>query len=406
ALEMGAPLGFMRLSGRATLASLEHFSQTAVSYPSVEERDGPWRSLVCHEPVGVVATISPWNGPFAMSVGKSATAMLAGCVVVDKPSAETPFDAMPWAEALSEAGLPSGVYNLIPGGTAAGAHLVQHPLVDMVSFTGGTVAGRKIGAVAGQHLKRVVLELGGKSAAIVLDDADLDTVVTSVGASLFPNCGQVCSGLTRVIVPSHLVDDVLARLVEYSDQIVVGDPLASGTIMGPLASLRQYERVRSFIDSGRAEGAVLASGGGRPEHLDVGYYLAPTIFTQVTNEMTIGREEIFGPVVSVIAHDGDEDALRKANDSAYGLNGAVFSGDHERATALARGLWAGSVTINAYTSNFEAPRTGLNDSGLGARGGIEGFNEHRISRTINLEPGEGAYTPGNLIGTASDVPER
>lgn len=396
--EMGSPAKYVRLSGEAAIGVVRRLVDLAASAPSCEERHGMWHSVVRHEPVGVSAQIAPWNGPFAMSIMKSAGALLAGCTVVDKPAIETPYDAMYWARALHDAGLPAGAYNLVPGDVEAGSHLVNHSDTDMVSFTGGTRAGRAIGAACGQQLKPALLELGGKSPAIVLDDADTDLVARYVCASLLPNAGQVCSGFSRVLVPAHLREEVSAKIVAIAEGMVVGDPLDAATTMGPLGSAQQFTNVNRYIESGLEQGATLLTGGtGRPSGLDRGYFVRPTIFGNVDNSMTIAREEIFGPVISIIEYTDVDDAVRIGNDTEFGLHAGVFSEDREAAMSVAARLRTGSVTLNAFTINFESPRDGVKASGLGVRFGTEGFEENKYLKTINVEPTANAYAPDKLL---------
>jgi acyl-CoA reductase-like NAD-dependent aldehyde dehydrogenase len=395
--EMGAPLRFVTLTAKTSIGVVRRLIDLAHAAPTEDKRDAMWRAVVRYEPVGVVGTIAPWNGPFAMTIMKSTGALLAGNTVVDKPAIETPFDAMIWAEALAEAGLPNGAYNLVPGGVVAGEYLVKHRDVAMVSFTGGTMAGKAIASSCGGDLKPCVLELGGKSPAIVLPDADVDTVANAVSGSLFPNAGQVCSGFSRVLVPSSLAEAVTEALVERANATVVGDPLDMATTMGPLGSKRQYEKVLASIETGKNEGAILRAGGGRPEGLDRGYYIEPTVFSGCTNNMTIARDEIFGPVVTVLEYDGIDQAISISNDSDFGLHAGVFTADLDAAMDIAAKLHTGSVTFNGFTTNFESPRDGVKDSGLGVRFGLEGFEEMRYVKTINVEPATTAYDPAALL---------
>jgi betaine-aldehyde dehydrogenase len=350
-----------------------------------ERRPGSMSSaLVWREPVGVTAAIAPWNGPFMNAIGKVAPALLVGCTVVYKPAPETPLDAYCFADALHDAGLPEGVFNLVPAGREVGEHLVRHPGVDKVSFTGSTAAGRRVGAICGEHLKRVTLELGGKGAAIILEDADLDSAALALGQSAFGNSGQVCASFSRVLAPRSRYDEVVAVLVARASAAVVGDPFDPATTLGPLVAERQRARVESYITAGLQEGARLVHGGGRPATLDRGWYIEPTVFADVDNSSRIAQEEIFGPVVAVIPYDGEDHAVALANDTAYGLHSGVFTSDTERGIALARRIRAGTFTVNGYLVNFDAPFGGVKCSGIGREFGLEGVLGFTEQKTVNV----------------------
>jgi aldehyde dehydrogenase (NAD+) len=342
-------------------------------------------AAVVKEPVGVVASIAPWNGPFNMAISKLIPALVTGCSVVYKPAPETPLDAFFIAEALTQAGLPAGVFNLITGGRETGAALVDHAGVDKVSFTGSTAAGREIGRQCGGSFKRLQLELGGKSAAIVLDDADLATTMTGLAMGCFFNTGQVCAAYSRVLLPASRYDELLAALVATAESFVVGDPFDPATTMGPLVSARQRDRVMSYIDVGREEGAVIATGGGIPAGLDKGFFVEPTVFTGAENSMRICREEIFGPVASVLRYDTLDEAIAIANDSDYGLHGAVFTTDPQRAAETARRVHTGTFSVNAFVYNTEAPFGGVKNSGIGRDTGAEAVQSYYELKTINLD---------------------
>ncbi|CQD17666.1 NAD-dependent aldehyde dehydrogenase [Mycobacterium lentiflavum] len=342
-------------------------------------------AAVVKEPVGVVASIAPWNGPFNMAISKIIPALVTGCSVVYKPAPETPLDAFFIAEALTQAGLPAGVFNLVTGDRETGAALVDHPGIDKVSFTGSTAAGREIGRQCGGSFKRLQLELGGKSAAIVLDDADIATTMAGLAMGCFFNTGQVCAAYSRVLLPASRYDEFTAALVGTAESFVVGDPFDPATTMGPLVSARQRDRVLSYIDAGKDEGAVIATGGGRPAGLDKGFYVQPTVFTGADNAMRICREEIFGPVASVLRYETLDEAIAIANDSDYGLHGAVFTTDPQRAAEAARRVRTGTFSVNAFVYNTEAPFGGVKNSGIGRDTGPEAVQAYYELKTINLD---------------------
>jgi aldehyde dehydrogenase (NAD+) len=389
AYEIGTPLVAGRLIAGEAIRRIRAACRVALVAPQVERREGgSWTYLLRHEPVGVVAAIAPWNGGFFLTASKSSAALAAGCTVVDKPAVETPFSAMYFARALADAGIPPGVFNLIPADREVGEALISHPGVDMVSFTGSTAAGRKIAAKCGLQLKKTVLELGGKSAAIVLDDADMPTLATAVASGTFFNSGQVCCALSRVLAPRARYDEVVNVLVEEAANWPVGDPFDENVTVGPLASARQRDRVEDYVRIGIEEGAKLVVGGKRPSNGERGYYLGPTIFRDVDNGMRIAQEEVFGPVVVVIPYDTEEDAIRMANDSEFGLHGAVFTANEERALAVAARIRTGTFTINGFTMNQDAPLGGVKGSGIGTMNEQEGFDEYRVYKTVNLRPAE------------------
>lgn len=341
-------------------------------------------TLVVREPIGVVAGITPWNAPLALAIEKMTSALVTGCTMVLKPPLETPLDADFLARALQEAGLPDGVFNVVPGGRDIGAHLVGHPDIDMVCLTGSTVAGRAVGEVCGRNLKRVQLELGGKSAAIILPDADLDVFRRVSSFGCFGATGQACILLSRVLAPRSRYNEVLDALRTTANEIHVGDPRDLKTHMGPLVSERQRTRVESYITQGRAQGARLVCGGQRPEKLPRGWYVEPTIFADVDSRMTIAQEEIFGPVISVIPYDDEEAAVRIANDSDFGLHGAVFTRDVFHGIKTANRIRSGTVGVNRYGNPPNAPFGGYKASGLGREHGPEGVDEHHQLKSISL----------------------
>jgi acyl-CoA reductase-like NAD-dependent aldehyde dehydrogenase len=343
-------------------------------------------SLVVREPVGVVGAITPWNYPLHQITLKVAPALAAGCTVVLKPSEVAPLNAFILAEIIDEVGLPAGVFNLVTGiGPIVGEAIASHPDVDMVSFTGSTRAGKRVAELAAQSVKRVALELGGKSANVILDDADLATAVADGVGKAFLNSGQTCSALTRMLVPRSKLAEAEQIAVATAETFTVGDPFGGEAKLGPLVSAAQRERVRNYINKGVEEGATLLTGGAdAPEGLDKGYYVKPTVFSNVTNDMTIAQEEIFGPVLSIIAYDTEEEAVQIANDTIYGLAGGVWSGDAERAKKVALQLRTGQVEVNGGSFNLNAPFGGYKQSGLGREAGTFGLEEFLEVKSLQL----------------------
>ena len=383
-VQVGAPISFTNYASGQPAGLFEYYAGLIEEYRVVDERhrDNGGLVRVVREPVGVVATITPWNAPLVLLCDKVAAALAAGCTVVSKPAPETPADAYILAECIEAAGLPPGVFNVVPAGREVGEYLVRHPGVDKIAFTGSTAAGRRIAAVAAERIARVSLELGGKSAAIVLDDAEVGDVLASLVPFSMPITGQVCFSLTRVLVPRGRKAELLDAYVEAVRQVKVGDPFDEATQMGPLTMARQRERVEGYIAKGLDEGATLVTGGGRPEGFDRGYYVEPTVFDDVETRMTIAQEEIFGPVVSFIEYDGVDDAVTKANDTIYGLHGAVYSADPERGYDLARRVRSGSVTVNGMIVDIKMPFGGFKQSGMGREGGIEGLDPYFEVKTV------------------------
>ncbi|WP_280502868.1 aldehyde dehydrogenase [Nocardia farcinica] len=343
-------------------------------------------TLVTRAPIGVVAAIVPWNFPQALAAFKYAPGLAAGCTFVIKPSPETVLDSYLFAEAVQEAGIPAGVINIVPGGRELGAYLVAHPGVDKVAFTGSTAAGRSIAEVCGRLLRPVTLELGGKSAAVILDDADLD--LSKVGEQLFAstllNNGQVCYLGTRVLAPRSRYQEVVEAFTALAGSLQVGDALDRSTQVGPLSSARQRDRVESYIAKGRGDGARITVGGGRPADLDAGWFVEPTIFADVDNSYAIAQEEIFGPVLSLIPYGDEDEAIRIANDSDYGLGGTVWTSDHDRGVRVARRIHSGTVGINNYLPDPTAPFGGVKASGLGRELGPEALGAYQTQKSIYL----------------------
>jgi betaine-aldehyde dehydrogenase len=384
--EMGSPISFSNLAqSPAPWMMLNTFLQVGAEYPWEETRQGVLGSdvVVRREPVGVVGAIVPWNVPQFVTMSKLAPALIAGCTIVVKPSPETPLDGFLMADILNEAGIPKGVVSVIPAGREVGEHLVRHPGVDKIAFTGSTAAGRRIASICGEQLKRVSLELGGKSAAIILDDADLAATVQGLKFASLMNNGQACVAQTRILASRDRHDEVVEALSEMVGALAVGDPQDETTEVGPLVAERQQERVEKYIALGQEEGAkVVVGGNGRPSGLEKGWYVKPTVFSSVDNSMRIAREEIFGPVIAVIPYDDAEDAVRLANDSEYGLAGSVWTSDVDRGLDIARRVRAGTYGVNQYTMDFVAPFGGYKASGVGREFGIEGLTHYVELKSI------------------------
>jgi aldehyde dehydrogenase (NAD+) len=345
----------------------------AETYPWVEIRDGLRSQVeIRQQPVGVVGAIVPWNVPFSLTAAKLAPALLTGCTIVLKPAEETPLNAIALAEILTQAGLPDGVLSVVPTDRSVSETLVRHPAVDKISFTGSTVAGKKIASLCGEQLKRYSLELGGKSAAIILEDADLDATLARLLPATINNNGQVCVNQTRIVAPQGRYDEIVDAFTEGYRALEIGDPMDPGTDVGPLIHGAHRERVEGYIRSGREEGARVTIGGGRPSGLDRGFYVEPTIFADVDNGMTIAQEEIFGPVLAIIPYRDEDDAVRIANDSVFGLSGTVWGADPEHAATIARRVRTGNIGVNLFTLDFAAPFGGFKESGVGREYGPEG----------------------------------
>ncbi|MEV0263316.1 aldehyde dehydrogenase family protein [Streptomyces sp. NPDC050617] len=382
--ELGSTLAFSKaVQVGVPVAVTGSYAELAANY-AFEEKVG--NSTVLLEPVGVVGAITPWNYPLHQITNKVAPALAAGCTIVVKPAEDTPLTAQLFAECAAEAGIPAGVLNLVTGlGTVAGQALAEHPGVDLVSFTGSTAVGRKIGAIAGAAVKRVALELGGKSANVILPGADLPKAVAVNVADVVRNSGQSCNALTRMLVHRDQYDEAVALAAEAARTYVPGDPRDAESRLGPLVNAKQRDRVRGYIAKGMEEGARLVTGGAEaPEGQKNGYYVSPTVFADVTPEMTIAQEEIFGPVVSILKYEDEDDAVRIANGTDYGLAGAVWAADEATAAAFARRLDAGQVDINGGRFNILAPFGGYKRSGVGRELGAHGLTEYLQTKSLQF----------------------
>ena len=382
--ELGSPITFSMMV-QAALPAIDFGSMAhLIDELPWEQRIG--NSLVVREPIGVVGAITPWNYPLHQVSAKVAPALVAGCTVVLKPSEVTPLSAFLLADVMAEIGVPPGVFNLVTGyGPVVGEAIAGHPGVDMVSFTGSTRAGSRVSEVAAKTVKKVALELGGKSPNVILDDADLEAAVVDGIKKCYLNAGQTCSALTRMLVPRESLPMAEAIAAAALEQTKVGDPFDQETKIGPLVSDVQRERVRGYIRTGIEEGAKLVVGGAEPpEGLDRGYYVQPTVFSEVTPEMTIAQEEIFGPVLVIMPYDDEDDAIRIANDTVYGLAGGVWSGDEERAKRVARRIRTGQIEINGAAFNPLAPFGGFKQSGHGRELGPYGIEEFVTLKSMQL----------------------
>jgi aldehyde dehydrogenase (NAD+) len=386
--QIGTPVAMATGSVGAVVALLNYYADLADKFKFEDARkSGGYVSqvaVVTREPVGVVAAIAPWNGPLMTMMMKLAPALAAGCVVIVKPSPETPIETFLLAEAAEEAGLPDGVLNLLPAGREISDQLVRHPGVDKVAFTGSTAVGMQIAAICASRMARYTMELGGKSAAIVLEDFDPARIGPMLAPVITMGCGQACINYSRVLVPRKRYGDYVESLAVAMGETKVGDPMDQATWMGPMAMRRQLDKVLGYIDKGKAEGAKIATGGGRPKGLDRGCYIEPTVFGNATNDMVISREEIFGPVTAVIPYDDEEQAIQIANDSDYGLSGGVYTDDTDRAYAIGRRIRTGNFTQNGREFDLTNPFGGFKKSGYGREGGVEGIEPYLEYKSIFL----------------------
>jgi aldehyde dehydrogenase (NAD+) len=396
--ESGALFAFAQYAGMIGSSALNSYAALADTFP-FEERAQPTLGgefgLLVREPVGVVGAIIPWNAPMALICHKIGPALLAGCTVVLKSSPEAPGEGNVVAEVAEEIGLPPGVLNVLTADREVSELLVRNPDVDKITFTGSTAAGRRIASICGERIARCTLELGGKSAAVILDDMDLAVAAKTLARAECAISGQVCSSLTRIVVTRSRHDELLDALAASFSKVRVGDPFDENTQMGPLVAERQRDRVEGYIAKGIDEGATLAAGGGRPKDLDRGFYVEPTVFGNVDNSSTIAREEIFGPVLSVIPADDEQDAIRIANDTIFGLNASVFTHDVDRARAVASELRSGTVGHNNFRTDFGISFGGFKQSGIGREGGKEGLLPFLETKAVILEGTPEAYTTGS-----------
>lgn len=374
-----------QLESGFVVGMLRYYAALAGSQELEAPRPSPlgFTTLVRREPVGVIGAIVPWNFPVALSMMKIGPALAAGCTIVLKPSPETVLDCFLLAEAAEEAGLPAGVINWVPGGRELGAYLVSHPGIDKIAFTGSTTAGRQIAEICGKLLRPVSLELGGKSAAILLDDVRLDTYIQAIPSVSLLNNGQACFSCTRILAPRSRYAEIVEAVTAAVSSLTVGDALQRSTVIGPMASEIHRTRVESYIARGKAE-AKLTTGGGRPAGQDHGWFVEPTVFANVSNSAVIAQEEIFGPVLSIIPYEAETEAIQLANASIYGLGGTVWSEDRERAAHVARQVQSGTVGVNGYLPDLNAPFGGIKASGLGRELGPESISAYQQFKSIYL----------------------
>jgi aldehyde dehydrogenase (NAD+) len=392
--ESGALYSFAQFAGRIGSGVLESYAALADTFAFEEEcppTGGGAFGILVREPVGVVGAIIPWNAPMTLICHKIGPALLAGCTVVLKSSPEAPGEGYVIAEVAEQIGLPPGVLNVLTADREVSELLVRDPGVDKITFTGSTAAGRRIASLCGERIARCTLELGGKSAAVILDDMDLGTAAKTLARAECTLSGQVCSSLTRIVVTENRHDELVDALADWFSRVRVGDPFDEQSQMGPLVAERQRDRVEGYIAKGIAEGAKLVTGGGRPKNLDRGWYVEPTVFGNVDNSSTVAREEIFGPVLTVIKASDEGDAVRIANDTIYGLNASVFTNDVDRAREVAGQLRSGTVGHNAFRTDFGMAFGGFKQSGIGREGGKEGLVPFLETKTVILEARPDAY---------------
>jgi acyl-CoA reductase-like NAD-dependent aldehyde dehydrogenase len=377
-----------QLEGAVPAMLLAYYADLIEKLPVSETRQTPagTRTLVSHFPVGVVAAIAPWNVPQTLSAFNYVPALAAGNTVVLKPSPETPLDAMLLAEVADKAGLPAGVFNVLPGASDVGRALVSNAGVDKVSFTGSTSSGREVASTCGRLLKPVTLELGGKSAAVILDDPglDLSKFADQLFAATLLNAGRMCFANTRILASRGRYDEVVDFFTAMAESLTIGDPLDPNTQIGPLVTSAQLRKVESYVQQGLSDGGTVTTGGTRPAHLPNGYFIEPTVFAGLDNDSAVAREEIFGPVLTVIAYNDENDAIRIANDSEFGLAGTVWSPDHDHAEAVAARIHSGTVGINHYRPDITAPFGGIKNSGMGRQLGPEGLRSFQHAKSIFL----------------------
>lgn len=391
-LETGQPQTIVdMMQYGAAMSTLQFYASAADKFAWKDIRDGIYgQTLVVKEPVGVVGAVVAWNVPFFLAANKLGPALLAGCTIVLKPAAETPLTTNLMAQKFLEAGLPEGVLSVVPGGPDTGRALTDNPALDKFTFTGSSAVGKEIGKIAAEKLKPCTLELGGKSAAIILEDADLDSTLPMLLFSGLMNSGQACVGQTRILAPRSRYDEVVEKVAAGVAAMQVGLPEDPAAMVGPLISEQQRERVEGYIKKGLEEGARLVTGGGRPEGLDSGWFVQPTVFADVDNAMTIAQEEIFGPVLVVIPFEDEDDAVRIANDSVYGLAGSVYTTDFAKGVEIAQKVRTGTYGINMYAFDPGAPFGGYKNSGIGRECGPEGIAGYCESKSVLLPFG---YTP-------------
>ncbi len=384
-LQVGMPIAHSEMFSRHARGYFDYFAALADQGFEEERKSALGGScIVVREPVGVAVAIVPWNAPLATLLLKVAPALAAGCTVIAKPAPETPLEALLLAECVADAGLPEGVFSVLPADREVSDYLIRKPEVDKVSFTGSTAAGLHIASVCGSRMARVTTELGGKSAAIILDDAKLETVVAGIMPNIVGLCGQQCAAFSRILVPRNRKDEITQALAAAFGAVKVGDPFDRTTQMGPLVAKRQLDRVCGYIEEGAREGAKIVTGGKRPSHLKKGWFVEPTLFSDVANDMRIAQEEIFGPVGCIVSYDSEEEAIKIANDSIYGLSGGVFTEDTDRAYRVARRIRTGNFAQNGRVIDFTMPYGGFKQSGVGREGGIEGLHGFTEVKSVFL----------------------